>query len=58
MDGLVVVSFLFRHDYFQKALLPGLDARVTALFFERLGTLVAHATSVPEPDTRTELVKF
>lgn len=57
MDGLVIVSFMFRHADIG-GVLASLDARTTELFGARLSRLWATAHELPEPDARVELVKF
>ena len=58
MDGLCLVTFLFRHEAFLKGLLPHVDAAVTRVFCEHLPLLIERAAEVPDRDTRVELVKF
>jgi len=57
MDGLVVVSFMFRHADLT-GVIQRLDPMTTALFVDRHAALVAHAPELADADERVELVKF
>ncbi|MCA9515085.1 MAG: YkgJ family cysteine cluster protein, partial [Myxococcales bacterium] len=58
MDGLVMTSFMMRHDAFDGPVLARFDEPIASLFVDRWPALVAHARELPEPDTRLEMVKF
>lgn len=55
-DGLVIASFLFRHDDLQP-LLAELDALTTSVFVDGIAALSGEAAAAT-PDRRVELVKF
>ncbi|MCC6624586.1 MAG: YkgJ family cysteine cluster protein [Deltaproteobacteria bacterium] len=57
MDGLVVVSFMFRHADLA-GVIQRLDGATTSLFLDRHAALVALAPELADPDERVELVKF
>jgi hypothetical protein len=57
MDGLSVMSFLFRNNDFLRALTP-LDEAIEHLFYRQLPILANYSEMVSYPDHRLELTKF